>query len=361
LARRTGCGGLFVWLFFNFMDVRGKPMLGASPKTALSLGAIARRPEAGSFVGLLVVYVFFAIMGQGIFTAAPGWSSWLNIAAEVGIIALPVGLLMIAGELDISVGSVIPASSMTAAVVSGHYGLPAPVGVIGGLSVGLLVGFVNGYLVTRTSIPSLIITIGTMFGVMGLTLGFAVLIAGSTSVFLIPDPVTKLMLGTFLGGMFNVSMFWWAGFAAVFFFILHMSPIGNWIYAIGGDKESARNAGIPTQRMTVGLYMMSGFCAAFVGILQLMTYQSAQVATGQSFIFNSIMCVVIGGVLLTGGAGTVIGIVLGTMTFAIVNQGIFFSGLDPNIGSIIIGILLLAAVMSNDSFRNLALRFAARK
>jgi simple sugar transport system permease protein len=326
-----------------------------------SPGALARRPEAGSFVGLIVVYVFFASLGGAVFIGAPGWSSWLNIAAEVGIIALPVGLLMIAGELDISVGSVIPASSMATAIVSGYFGLPEVLGVSAGLAIGLLVGLVNGILVTRTTIPSLIITIGTMFAVMGLTLGFAVLVAGSTSVFLVPGPATKLVLGTFIGGMFNVSIFWWAAFAVATFYLLHVSPVGNWIFALGGDRESARNAGIPTAGLTISLYMLSGFAAAFVGILQLMTYQSAQVATGQSFIFNSIMCVVIGGVLLTGGAGSVIGIVIGTATFAIVNQGIFFSGLDPNIGSVIIGALLLTAVLSNDAFRALALSYAARK
>nr|HMQ57897.1 ABC transporter permease [Rhizobiaceae bacterium] len=256
---------------------------------------------------------------------------------------------------------VIPASQMTAAIVSGFHGLPAPAGIACGLGVGLAVGFVNGYLVTRTAISSLIITIGTMFSVMGLTLGFAVLVAGSTSVSLVPDPVTKLLLGTFIGGMFNVSMFWWAAFAVAIFYLLHVSPIGNWIFALGGDRESARNAGVPTSRLTIALYMLSGFAAAFVGILQVATYTSAQVATGQPFIFNSIMCVVIGGVLLTGGAGSVAGIVIGTMTFAIVNQGIFFSGLDPNVGSVIIGALLLAAVLSNDTFRALALKHAARR
>lgn len=329
--------------------------------SAMSFGSLARRPEAGSLVGLVLVYAFFAVMGGAVFIGAPGWSSWLNIAAEVGIVALPVGLLMIAGELDISVGSVIPASQMTAAIIAGYFGLPILLGIAAGLGVGLLVGYVNGLLVTRTTIPSLIITIGTMFGVMGLTLGVAVLIAGSTSVFLVPDPVTKLVLGTFIGGMFNVSIFWWIAFAIVIFFLLHYSPIGNWIFALGGDRDSARNAGIPTARLTIQLYMLSGFAAAFVGILQLMTYQNAQVATGQSFIFNSIMCVVIGGVILTGGSGSVIGIVIGTATFAIVNQGIFFSGLDPNVGSIIIGALLLAAVLSNDGFRALALKYSTKK
>jgi simple sugar transport system permease protein len=327
----------------------------------MSFGILARRPETGSLVGLFLVFAFFSVMGGAVFIGAPGWSSWLNIAAEVGIIALPVGLLMIAGELDISVGSIIPASSVSAAVITGYFGLPVLLGIASGLGVGLMVGYVNGLLVTRTTIPSLIITIGTMFVLMGLTLGLAVLIAGSTSVFLVPDPTTKLLLGTFIGGMFNVSIFWWIGFSLVLFFFLHVSPIGNWVFALGGDRVSARNAGIPTAGLTIALYMLSGFAAAFVGILQLMTYQNAQVAAGQPFIFNSIMCVVIGGVMLNGGAGSVVGIVIGTATFSIVNQGIFFSGLDPNVGSVIIGVLLLTAVLSNDGFRALALKYSTKK
>ncbi|WP_246191484.1 ABC transporter permease [Aureimonas leprariae] len=325
------------------------------------LGRLARRPETGSFLGLLVVFVFFAILGGKVFVGAPGWSSWLNMAADVGFIALPVGLLMIAGYLDISVGAVLPASSLTVAIVAGHYHLPVAIGIAAGLALGLLVGFVNGLLVTRTRIPSLIITIGTMFGVMGLTLGLTILIAGSTGVFIRPDAVTKSLFGGALGGMFQVSIFWWLGFVAVVYYLLHVSPWGNWVYALGGDPESARNAGISTRRLTIQLYMLSGFAAAFVGVTQVITFGSAQVAAGNSFIFNSIMCVVIGGVSLTGGAGSVIGIAFGTATFAIVNQGIFFSGLDPNLGSVIIGALLLAAVLSNDSFRALALSYAAKK
>ena len=109
----------------------------------------------------------------------------------------------------------------------------------------------------------------------------------------------------------------------------------------------------------MGVY--GGFAAAFVGVSQIMTFSAGQVAAGQAFIFNSIMCVVIGGVLLTGGAGSVIGIAIGTLTFSVVNQGIFFSGLDPNFGSIIIGALLLLAVLTNDTFRTLALNYATKK
>ena len=332
-----------------------------SVSKCFSLGDLARRPETGSLIGFIAVYIFFASLGGAVFLGAPGWSSWLNIAAEVGIIALPVGLLMISGEFDLSVGSIVPASGMTLAMICGHFGMPAPVGIVAALGVGMLVGYFNGLIVTRTTIPSLIVTIGSMFAVMGLTLGFAVLIKGSTSVSYVPDATTKALLGQFINGMFNVAIFWWLGFVAVFFFLLQLSPFGNWVFAIGGDRESARNAGIPTDKVSISLFMMSGFCAAFVGVAQVMTYQTAQVAGGQSFIFNSIMCVVIGGVLLTGGAGSIIGIVLGTMTFAVVNQGIFFAALDPNVGSIIIGALLLFAVLSNDRFRTLAMNAATKK
>jgi len=324
------------------------------------LGQLMERPEAGTLLGLIAVYLIFAALGGKTFIGPEGWSSWLNVAAEVGIIALPVSLLMIAGYLDISVGAIVPASSLAVALISNHYGMPIVLGIAGGLAVGLLVGFINGMLVTRTSIPSLIITIGTMFGTMGLALGLTVLIKGSTGVFLVADPVTKLIFGQALGGMFRVGIFWWLGIAAVFYYLLHVSPWGNGIFAMGGDRESARNAGIPTDRRTVELYMLSGLASAFVGVLQIIANSNAQVAAGSTFIFNSIMCVAIGGVALTGGAGSVIGVVLGTMIFSVVTQGVFYSGLDTNLVSIVIGGMFLLAVLTNDSFRAFVQIFFSR-
>lgn len=326
-----------------------------------ALNRLVRRPEAGSLFGMLTVYVFFLIFAGSVFAGPAGFASWLNVAAEIGIVALPIGLLMIAGHLDLSIGSVIPAASLTVAIVSGYYGMPDIVGIAAALAVGLLVGMVNGLLVVRTDIPSLIITIGTMFAVMGMTLGFAVMLTGSTSASLTPSPLAKALLGHFIGGMFQVTIFWWVMIAAIFAYVLHVSPWGNWIFALGGDKVSARNAGIPTEKLTIGLFMASGLCAAFVGIGQAMVYQSAQVTGGQSFIFNSIMCVVIGGVLLTGGFGSIVGVLFGTITFAIVNQGIYFTGFDANLGSIIIGGLLLIAVLTNDTFRQMALSYSTKK
>jgi simple sugar transport system permease protein len=332
----------------------------ASTTSKPSIGSLVRRPEFGSLIGLVAVFVFFSIFGGANFLSTGGTASWLNVAAGLGIIALPVGLLMIAGHLDLSVGSVIPASSMTIAIVSGYFGAPIVVGILAALCLGLAVGVINGVLVVRTKVPSFVVTLATLFAVAGLTLGLSIIIAGSTSVPLKAGPVAKFLLGQFIGGKFQVTLFWWLGFILVVGFLLNLSRFGNWILAMGGDSVSARNAGIPTDRLTIALFAGSGLCAAFVGLSQAILYNSAQVAAGQSFIFNSIIAVVIGGVLLTGGYGSVVGIVLGTLTFSVVNQGIFYTGFDANWASLIIGVLLLVAVLMNNTFRNMALTYAPR-
>ena len=333
----------------------------APPHSSMpSIGSLVRRPEVGSLIGMIAVLVFFSIFGGANFLSAGGSASWLNVASELGIIALPVGLLMIAGHLDLSIGSMIPASSMTIAILSGHYGLPIVVGIFAALGLGLAVGFINGVLVIRTKVPSFVVTLATLFALAGLTLGLSVILSGSTSVALKSGPTAKLLFGDYLGGKFQVTLFWWIAIILIVGFILNFSRFGNWILAMGGDAVSARNAGIPTDRVTIALFMSSGLCAAFVGMSQTILYNSAQVAAGQSFIFNSIIAVVIGGVLLTGGYGSVVGIVLGTLTFSIVNQGIFYTGFDANWASLIIGVLLLAAVLMNNTFRNMALTYAPR-
>ena len=337
-----------------------QPSTDAVRASGLSIGDVVRRPEMGSFIGLVAVFIFFSIFGGANFLTAGGAASWLNVAAELGIIALPIGLLMIAGHLDLSVGSVLPASSMTIAIVSGFYQAPIIIGILAALGLGLAIGFINGLLVVRTKLPSFVVTLATLFAVAGLTLGLSVILTGSTSVALKSGPIAKHLLGEYAGGKFEVTIFWWIAAILVVGFILNYSRYGNWIFAMGGDSVSARNAGIPTNRLTIALFMSSGLSAAFVGLSQAILYNSAQVSAGQSFIFNSIIAVVIGGVLLTGGYGSAVGIVLGTLTFSIVNQGIFYTGFDANWASLIIGVLLLVAVLMNNTFRNMALSYASR-
>jgi simple sugar transport system permease protein len=328
-----------------------------------------RRPEAGAFLGLIAVLIFFVIFGGiGFLSIRGGLSSWLNVAASLGIIAIPVGLLMIAGELDISVGAMVPAGAMLTAVIGGHFGLPIWLGVVATLTFGLVVGLVNGFLVVRTAVPSLIITLGTLFAVQGILLGLTVLVTKSTNVALAVSGPAKTLFGDFvtLGGIFppgqlQAIVIWWVLVTFIYVFFVHYSRYGNWIFAMGGDKTSARNAGIPTDRMMILLYVLSAVSAAFVGMCQAILFNSAQVSGGQSFIFNAIIAVVVGGVLLTGGFGSVIGIFFGTITFAIVSQGIYYTNFDRNWSSLIIGVLLLAAVLMNNTFRKMALTYAPKK
>jgi simple sugar transport system permease protein len=325
------------------------------------LRSLTHRPEAGALIGTLGVFVFFGLFGGSKFLAQGGTASWLNVAAELGIIAIPVGLLMIAGELDLSVGSVLAASSMTLAIVSGRWGAPMIVGIILALGVGLVTGVVNGILVTLTNVPSFVVTLATNFGVAGLTLGLSRVITGTTSVGLKPDSVSKAVFGTLINGQFEVAIFWWIGVAVLVGWVLQMTKYGNWVLAVGGDKVSARACGIPTNQLKVVLYASSGFGASLVGVIQTILYNGAQVANGQSFVFNSIIAVVVGGVLLTGGYGSVLGVVLGTLTFAIVNQGIYYTGWNADWASFILGVLILAAVLMNNTFRRLALSASAGK
>ncbi|TKV72291.1 ABC transporter permease [Rhizobium sp. AU243] len=328
------------------------------------MGDLLRRPESGAFLGLVFVLAFFVVFGSIEFLKPAGAASWLNVAANLGIVAIPVGLLMISGELDISIGAMIPAGALTVAIITGYYGMPIWLGIIGALGFGVLVGLINGFLVIRTVVPSLIVTLGTLFAVQGLILGFSVLLTGTTSVALSPaqsGPIAKFLFGHFIGGSFQVSIVWWLLLTAIYIFYVHYSPFGNWIFAMGGDRVSARNAGIPTDKLTVTLFVLSSVSASFAGVCQAILFNVAQVSAGMTFIFNSIIAVVVGGVLLTGGFGSVIGIFLGTITFAIVNQGIYFTAFDRNWSSLIIGVMLLLAVLMNNTFRVMALTYSPKK
>jgi simple sugar transport system permease protein len=333
----------------------------AAGSAGFDFGSLIRRPETGAFLGLVLVFVFFIIFGNENFVRPAGAASYLNVAANIGIVALPIGLLMIAGELDISIGAMIPAGAMTIAIVSGHYGAPIIVGIACSLAVGVIVGLINGILTVRTAVPSLIVTLGTLFAVQGLVLGLSVLLTGTTSVGLTAPDWTKWIFGRFIANSFQVIIFWWLLLALVYFFVIHMSRYGNWIFAMGGDREGARNVGIPTDRLTIILFVASSTSAAFVGMCQTILYNSAQVSGGMSFIFNSIVTVVVGGVLLTGGFGSVVGIFFGTLTFAVVSQGIYFTQFDANWASLIIGVLLLLAVLMNNTFRTMALTYNPKK
>lgn len=325
------------------------------------MSTFLRRPAAASIVSLIGIIVFYVIFGGVNLGNLVAAASWLNFAANLGIVAIPVGLLMIAGEIDISIGAMIPAGSITIAILSGHFGLPIWIGMLGALGLGVIVGSVNGLLTTRTTVPSLIITLGTLVAMQGIVLSSAMLLAGNASVALEAPEWAKSIFGQLLGNGHQIIILWWVALTVVFAFVMHMTRYGNWIFALGGDKVSARNAGIPTSRLTIILFVLSATAASFVGMCQAILFNSAQVSGGMGYIFNAISCVVVGGVLLKGGFGSVMGIFVGTITFAIVIQGIYFTHIDRNWSNLIIGVTLLAAMAMNEKFRDLALAYAPKK
>ncbi len=334
-----------------------------------SLLNLLRRPEAGAAAGFILIFVFFAYFGwDKNFLTPLGASTWLNFASKVGIIAIPIGFLMIAGELDISIGALIPAGGIVLALLVELFGFNYWLSVLLSLSIVCAIGFVNGMIVTRTKVPSLIVTLATLFVVAGLNAYISKQIAGTTqhslqdvgvmSEFVMGD-YHSLILGsgdsTFtIFRSLQSSFFIWIVFAIVCFYILHISPWGNWIFAMGGDQESARNAGIPTNRLKIALFMLSAMAAGLVGMTEATLANTASTTTQFGMIFNTIICVVVGGVLLTGGFGTVTGTIFGTLTFGIVFQGINFTTFDKDLNMLFIGVLLLVAVLMNDTFRNLA-------
>ncbi len=327
-----------------------------------SIIAILRRPEVGAFVGMLLVFSFFGYFGfDRNFLSPFGTSSWVNAASTVGIIAIPVGFLMIAGELDISIGAVVPAAKMSIAIACGHYGLPILMGLLITFAIAAFIGWVNGTIVTRTNVPSLIVTLATLFAVSGLTLFLSLLLTDRTTQALYSPDWAKELFGAYHFWGFQSSVFWWVGLAIVFFLVLHHSPWGNWIFALGGDKESARNAGVPINRLKIALFMLASMAAALSGVSETILSNSATTTTNFALIFNTIIAVVVGGVLLTGGFGTVPGIFFGTATLGIVQQGIGYTPFDRNLSSLIIGVMLLIAVLMNNTFRRMATTMSTTK
>ncbi|WP_065377276.1 ABC transporter permease [Ensifer adhaerens] len=328
---------------------------------SLSIGQFVRRPEFGAVLSFFAVITFYVAFGGVSLGALFGAASWVNFAANLGIVALPVGLLMIAGELDISIGAMIPAGSMSIAILSGYYELPIAVGMAGALAFGVLVGLVNGFLAVRTSVPSLIITLGTLVAVQGLVLAGSVILTGGASVPLEAPGWAKMIFGQLILGKFQVIILWWFALTLVFGFVVHATRYGNWIFAMGGDETSARNAGIPTNRLKIALFVLSSTAATFVGMCGAILFNSAQVSGGMNYIFNTIVSIVVGGVLLTGGFGSIAGIFLGALTFAVVNQGIYFTDIDRNWSNLIIGVMLMVAVLMNNTFRQMALSVVSKK
>jgi simple sugar transport system permease protein len=338
-------------------EMRGQP-----PATAVRaarkdmLPRLARAPEFGAAVTAVLLYAFFALdAGSNGFLSVAGTASWLNPAADLGVIAVPVGLLMIAGEFDLSTGSVVGVSSITMGLVHGYYHDALLLSAAAAMAIGVAVGVANGLLVTMTRVPAFIVTLATNYILAGLGLAIAQSIAHTTQVPVLASGVTA---DIFAGqtGQFNVAILWWLVVAASGTWVLTRRRYGSWILATGGSNENARRAGVPTTRVKLSLFVCTAAASALVGIMQTVQYTTGDATTGQSYVFQAPIVVVIGGVLLTGGYGSIVGVVLGTLTYGFITAGLFYTGWNTNYAQVIIGVLMIIAVLTNDSVRALILR-----
>lgn len=319
------------------------------------LPQLIRRPETGALVAAVLVYAFFALVaGNADFVSVNATASWLNAAAELGIVAIPIGLLLIAGEFDLSIGSMVGAASVTVALGSGHYDLPLAVSVGLAFLLAAVVGTTNGLLVVKTGLPSFIVTIGANFILAGTALGLSTALAGTSSIAVTAHGVMQSLFGS-KSGQAHVAILWWLAITLAGGWLLAKMRLGNWIYAIGGSRDTARAAGVPVARVKILLFVTTAFSAALVGVIQAIEFQSGNATNGQGFVFQAPIVAVIGGVLLTGGYGSAFGIFLGTITFGIINLGIFYAGWSSDWQQVFLGALLLIAVLGNNVFRKMAL------
>jgi simple sugar transport system permease protein len=312
-------------------------------------------------VGCAVVWLIFAMAGgdRGFLTLR-GTANYLEVAAQVGVVGVPVTLLMIAGEFDLSIGSMVGASGMVMAIAIAHFGVPVWAAVLLALGFALVVGFFQGYLVIKSGLPSFIITLAGLFALRGLAILIPRTFTGSTVVgnlgpFIAADPIAPLFNAEF-GEGFPISLLWWLGLALVATVVLLRTPFGNWIYGTGGSRDAAHNLGVPTNMVKIILFMATSASAALLAAIQVMNLGSADANRGVLKEFEAIITAVIGGTLLSGGYGSVIGTVFGALTLGITRQGIFFAGIDMEWYQITLGWILLAAVLLNQYVRKRALK-----
>jgi simple sugar transport system permease protein len=294
------------------------------------------------------------LAGQNGFLTVLGTADWLDTASELGIIAIPIGLLMIAGEFDLSVGSVVGATSMIVAIFGGYYQVSQWVGVLLGFVVAGLIGLINGLIVTRTRLPSFIVTLATMLMITGGMLGISIALTGSTSISAAQSGSTAIVFA-FKWQELHVSILYWLALTVLAAYVMQRTPFGNWVYATGGNAVAARLAGVPLERVKVVLFICTSLAAGLVGTIETLSFQNGNITLGSAYVFTGIAASVIGGILLTGGYGSPIGTVFGALTYGIVSMGVFFLGWNADLTELFIGLLLLLAVLANHRLRLIAM------
>ncbi len=312
------------------------------------------RPSVGAFLAAIVVFLFFSAVDEtGTFNSPAGIASWMAVAASFGIMACAVSLLMISGEVDLSSGVMTGSTGLLLGMLVSEAGMgfwPALAIVV---VFAVCIGLMNGLLVTWTKLPSFIVTLATMFVLMGLNSGVTQAVTGQVRVGGIDRApgygVAQWVFGSRLDSTwaFQVSVGWWMLVMVIGTWVLQRTRIGNWIYAVGGDANAARNVGVPVRRTKVGMFVLVSLAAALVGTISAVELTSVSAGQGTGNEFYYIIAAVVGGTLMTGGAGSVIGASLGALILGMTTLGIQYAGWNSTWRFTFFGLILFGAVMLN--------------
>ena len=323
---------------------------------------LIRRPELASLLGAVVIFALFMAVAPA-FRSLEAFSTVLYASSTLGIVALAVGLLMIGNEFDLSSGVAVTSAALVATMLNYNFHLNSWVGVVLSLVTALAIGALNGVLVTRTKIDSFLITLAAFLMLQGLNLAITKLVTGQVATPTIADmegfPSARVVFaGTVHVGSLSIraTVIWWLVFVALASWVLYKTRWGNWIFAVGGDDDSARAVGVPVRRVKVALFMFVGFAAWFVGMHTLFAFDSIQAGQGIGNEFLYIIAAVIGGCSMTGGRGTAVGTAIGALIFGMTNQGIVYAGWNPDWFKFFLGAMLLFAVLTNTSVANFTRR-----
>jgi simple sugar transport system permease protein len=327
------------------------------------LGVIRRllvRPEIGALIGALVVFAFFSSVADNFFGVG-GAARYLDPASTLGIMAVAVALLMIGGEFDLSAGVMTGSTGLLMGFLAAEAGWNVWAAMAVSLAFALLIGFLNGLLVIKTSLPSFIVTLGTFFVLRGANVGLTKLITDEVRVTGLDDAPgfssARALLGSdfqFLGQTFRTSILWWIAVTTVASWLLLRTRSGNWIFAVGDDAKAARSVGVPAARTKIALFMTTAGAAWLVGMMTALRLRGVVSSEGVGREFEFIIAAVIGGCLLTGGYGSAAGAALGALIFGMTRTGITFAGWDTDWFFSFLGAMLLLAVLVNNYVRRKA-------
>jgi simple sugar transport system permease protein len=315
---------------------------------SLFLSRIRRWPEFGVILAFSTIFVVFSLLAPK-FVSLRNLTGVFTIVSELGIITIGVAFLMIAGEFDLSVGSVYALCGFLFVTLANSFN--SVLALIITLVVAACIGFLNGTITLRAGIPSFITTLGTMMFLRGLMLA----VTGGRSVVYNGDLIVPTMLTRFIGRGFRPSHIWFLALALFFSLILTRTRYGNWVFATGGKKEVARAMGINVNRVKVVNFMISAVLAGLAGIIVINRFGVANASFGTGMELEAIASAVIGGTFLMGGYGTIIGAFFGAFLVGMMRTGLLMVGAPAYWYQAFVGAILVTAATINIKLRRLGM------